>query len=99
MREINHEAIESNSTRSETRKQTTKIQGVRGEVMHKTEFDLLVAEVFFNIQHPLNEILKNQFGHDQGTEQKIYSCSMAELRNDLIKLGYDKEVKVTNIKQ
>ena len=61
--------------------------------MTKTNFDLLVIEVFCNIQHPLNEILKNQFGQDQGTGQKFYSCTMAQLRADLIKLGYDKEAK------
>ena len=58
----------------------------------QSTFDLLVTEVFWTMEHPLNEELRARFGQDQGIGEKTYNCSMAELRTDLIKLGYDKEV-------
>ena len=52
----------------------------------QSEFDDLVAAVFWDSEHPLNEKLRLNFGHDKGTGVLMYSCSMADLRRDLMKL-------------
>jgi hypothetical protein len=43
----------------------------------------LVDKVFADINHPLNDKLRQRFGVDQGTGVLIYSPTKAELRRDL----------------
>lgn len=47
----------------------------------------LATQVFNDPDHPLNDVLRQTFGTDQGTGQKVYSPTKAQLRGHLDQLA------------